>query len=109
MARDAGLEQIVNDALRGQPGMISKGMFGGWVWMQHGNLLCGARTDGLLVRLGKENVAWALAVPGITGMMSGTRPMRGWVRASHLAYGDGLIFAQLIEGALAFVATLPRQ
>ncbi|AFL90589.1 hypothetical protein Terro_4392 [Terriglobus roseus DSM 18391] len=109
MARDAGLEAMVNDALRGQPGLITKAMFGGWVWMQHGNLLCGAKTDSLLVRLGKDNVAWALELPGVTAMMSGTRPMRGWVRASAEAYGGGATFDPLIAGALAFVATLPRK
>jgi hypothetical protein len=109
MARDAGLEAMVNDALRGQSGLLAKGMFGGWVWMQHGNLLCGARTDGLLVRLGKDNVAWALDVPGIAGMMSGTRPMRGWVRATPEAYGESAVFDRLIAEALALVATLPRK
>jgi hypothetical protein len=109
MARDPGLEAMVNDALRGERGLTGKSMFGGWCWMQHGNLLCGARTDGLLVRLGIGNDGWALAVPGIIAMMSGTRPMRGWVRASPEAYGESAVFDRLIAGALAFVQTLPRK
>ena len=28
-------------------------MFGGWAWLLRGNLVCGAREDGLLARLGK--------------------------------------------------------
>jgi len=30
-------------------------MFGGLAWLAHGNLLCGARDAGMLVRLGKDN------------------------------------------------------
>jgi hypothetical protein len=42
-------------------------------------------------------------------MMSGSRPMRGWVRAAPEAYGESVVFDRLIAGALAFVQTLPRK
>ena len=44
--------------------ITEKAMFGGWAWLLNGNLLCGARHDGMLVRLGKGNEAWALATSG---------------------------------------------
>lgn len=57
-------------------------MFGGRMWLLHGNLLCGAREEGMLVRLGKGQDAWALEVDGIEPMYPGTRRMRAWVRAA---------------------------
>ncbi len=109
MARDRGLEALLNDELRSVRGITEKGMFGGWVWLLNGNLLCGARMEGMLVRLGKDNVAWALQTPGITPMYSGTRRMQGWVLADSQAYGDDALRQKLIERALEFVRTLPAK
>ena len=50
MARDAGLEEMIRDELRGVHDISEKAMFGGWAWLLRGNLLCGARHDGMLVR-----------------------------------------------------------
>ena len=62
MTRDRGLEELLNDTLLSVKGLTQKPMFGGWAWLVNGNLVCGARTDGMLVRLGKENEAWALKI-----------------------------------------------
>ena len=51
MARDKGLEELLADELRPESGVTEKAMFGGWAWLVNGNLLCGARDDGMLVRL----------------------------------------------------------
>ncbi|EQD26542.1 hypothetical protein B1B_19545, partial [mine drainage metagenome] len=59
MARDRFLEELVNDELRSEPGVTDKAMFGGWAWLLNGKLLCGARDDGMLVRLGKGKDTWA--------------------------------------------------
>ncbi|SFR94710.1 TfoX N-terminal domain-containing protein [Dyella sp. OK004] len=107
MARDKGLEELLSDELSDVPGLTQKAMFGGWAWLLHGNLLCGARDDGLLVRLGKGNDAWALRLPGIAPMISRDRPMQGWVRAAPEAYGDDPLRHQLVESALEFVRSLP--
>jgi hypothetical protein len=65
MARDKGLEELLSEHLVGIPGLTQKIMFGGLAWLLHGNLLCGARHDGMLVRVGKDNERWALKIPGI--------------------------------------------
>ena len=62
--RNKVLEQLLGDDLAQVRGITEKAMFGGWAWLLNGNLLCGARNDGMLVRLGKGNDAWALATPG---------------------------------------------
>jgi len=109
MARDSGLEELVDDELRSVPGITAKAMFGGWAWMLKGNLLCGARADGMLVRLGKGNDAWALALNGVKPMISRGRHMHGWVRADSSVYGDDRTRHKLIAGALKFVNSLPRK
>ena len=57
MARDRGLEELLNDRLESVSGLTQKAMFGGWAWLVNGNLLCGARVGSMLVRLGKEHEA----------------------------------------------------
>jgi TfoX N-terminal domain len=109
MARDKGLEELVNDELRSVHGITEKAMFGGWAWLLNGNLLCGARDDGLLVRLGKDNEAWALRMPGIVPMISGARRMYGWVRADSQAFGDDALRQELVTRAIDFVRTLPAK
>ena len=109
MARDKGLEEILNDHFEGMPGITQKAMFGGWAWLVDGKLLCGARDDGMLVRLGKNNDAWALANRGIVPMMSRGRRMHGWVRAAPEAYGDDALRHKLLEAALDFTRSLPEK
>jgi len=109
MARDRGLEDLVEAELQTTAGLSRKAMFGGWAWLRYGNLLCGARVDSLLVRLGKGQDGWALAIDGIVPMVSGGRTMPGWVRASADAYGDEELLRRLIAAAVAFNGTLPPQ
>jgi TfoX-like protein len=109
MARDQGLEAIVNDELTGVKGITQKAMFGGHAWLVHGNLLCGARHDGLLVRLGRDQDEWALKTAGITPMITRGRIMNGWVRASAEAYGDDGLRRKLLNAALEFNRSLPNK
>jgi len=109
MARDAGLEAVLHDEIGSVAGVTSKAMFGGWAWLLGGHLLCGARHDGMLIRLGKGNDAWALATEGIEPMLSRGRHMYGWVRASANVWGNDAQRAKLLDAALAFVRTLPAK
>jgi hypothetical protein len=109
MARDKGLEELLNEALNGVRGLTQKGMFGGWAWLVNGNLLCGARADSMLIRLGKENEAWALEIPGVAPMMMKERRMHGWVRAAPAVYGDDVLRQKLLKAALAFNKSLPKK
>ena|ERR1700733_7286526 len=107
MARDPGLEQVLREQLRDIPNLSEKAMFGGQAWLMEGNLLCGARHDGVLIRLGKGNDAWALKTAGIEQMISRGRLMPGWVRVSPMTFGDEKLAGELIDAAIKFVQTLP--
>lgn len=109
MARDAGLEELLKEQLGNRPGLSEKAMFGGWGFLLNGNLLCAAREDGMLTRLGKGNDDWALKLPGIIPMISRGRHMQGWVRAGAEAYGDDALRGRLLDAALAYVDTLPAK
>ena len=82
-------------------------MFGGWAWLLNGNLLLGARSDGMLARLGKGNDGWALGLPDVAPMTMRGRAIAGWVRAGPAACDDDALRSRLIEAALGFVRGLP--
>ena len=109
MARDEGLEQLLREDLAGESGLTETLMFGGRAWLLNGNLLCGARDDGMLARLGRDRDGWALALPDIVPMIARGRPMQGWVRAGPAAFGDDALRRRLIDAALAFVRSLPAK
>jgi hypothetical protein len=97
LARDEGLEEMLRADLEAIPGLTEKAMFGGRAWLLNGNLLCGARDDGMLVRLGKNKDGWALQLPDIAPMISRGRQMQGWVRAGPSAFGDDALRQKLLD------------
>jgi hypothetical protein len=99
MARNKVLEELLGDDLAQERGITDKAMFGGRAWLLYGNLLCGARDDGMLVRLGK----------GIAPMITQGRPMQGWVRAAPEAYEDDALRRKLLKAALDFTGSLPKK
>jgi len=107
VARDEGLDELLREDLEAEPGLTETAMFGGWAWLLNGNLLCGARDDGMLIRLGRDKEGWALKLPDIVPMISRGRRMHGWVRAGADAFGDDVLRRKLINSALAFVRSLP--
>jgi hypothetical protein len=109
LARDKGLEELLADNLAGVQGLTQKAMFGGLAWLVNGNLLCGSRDDGMLVRLGKDNDAWALRIAGVAPMVMQGRKMSGWVRAAPEVYGDDALRKKLLKAALDFNRTLPKK
>ena len=105
MARNKGLEQLLSDNLAGVQGLTQKAMFGGLAWLVNGNLLCGSRDDGMLVRLGKDNDAWALKIPGVAPMVMQGRKMTGGVRAAPEVCGADGLRKKLLKAALEFNRT----
>lgn len=109
MARDAGLEEVIHELLAGVDGLSEKRMFGGLAWLLDGRLLCAARADGALVRLGKGQDSWALTCDGVEPMVVRGRPMGGWVWVAPESFTDESLAARLIDAALAFVRGLPSE
>lgn len=108
MPRDPGLEELVLNGLGNPPGLTEKAMFGGWAFLLHGNLPGGARKGSLMLRVGPENEAWALALPGVIPVVMRGRRMKGYVRATPEAYANDAVRQRLLEAALAFTHSLPE-
>lgn len=109
MARDEGLEELLRDDLSAETELTERAMFGGRAFLISGNLLCGARDDGMLARLGADRDGWALKHPDVFPMISRGRRMRGWVRAGPTAFGDDALRRQLLAAALDFTRGLPAK
>lgn len=106
MAYDEGLAARVRDLLD-RPGVSEKRMFGSLVFFLDGNMACGVKDDGLLVRLAADDRDAALGEPGTRPFDLSSRPMRNWlvVDAGSLAADDDL--RRWVGRGLAFAATLP--
>ncbi|MCK0138692.1 TfoX/Sxy family protein [Aliiroseovarius sp. F47248L] len=107
MAYDEGLYELLKDDLADLQGLEEKRMFGGVAFMLNGNMLCGVHMDGAMYRVGKENEAAALAVPGAKPMAFTGRRMGGFIDAGPEAMAAEDARAALLHLALEYVTTLP--
>lgn len=106
MALDEQLTAHVRAALAGAPGMAEVKMFGGIGFMLNGNMLAAASDRGLLVRVGKERQAEALARPGSSLMVMNGRAMNGYVRVPARGLDLSTVTSWL-DLARQHVASLP--
>ncbi len=79
MAYDEFLGTRVRAALGPLPGLVEKKMFGGICFLVNGNMDCGVIKDDLIVRVGPDKHATALARPHVRSFDFSGRPMAGWV------------------------------
>lgn len=94
--------------LGAMPGLSERRMFGALCVMLHGNMLCGVRDGGVMIRVGKPNMGDALALDGVEpAEMGGGRRMAGFVEVNSaaLAYDD--VIAPLLDLAFRFCRSLP--
>jgi hypothetical protein len=79
MALDEDLADRMRAVLAGTGAVREVKMFGGLCFMLNGNMVAGTSRRGLLVRVGKDRHAQALARPGAKPMEMSGRPMEGYV------------------------------
>ena len=79
MAYDEELAARVRDEMAPQPGVVERHMFGGLAFLVDGNMACCVTREGLMVRVGPDDAATALAEPGAGPMEMGGRTMKSWV------------------------------
>jgi hypothetical protein len=84
-------------------------MFGGTCFMLAGNMLVGASTRGLLVRVGKEAHAKAIARPHARPMVMRGREMEGYVFVDPAGVASDADLRGWLNLALAYVGTLPAK
>ena len=102
---DLELAGAVRSALSRVKAVSEVKMFGGIGFMLNGNLLVGASSRGLLLRVGKDRQSQVLSRPGTRPMEMRGRIMEGYV------YVDPPIASDAVRGwvdmARSFVRTLP--
>lgn len=94
-------------ALPGRLAIREQRMFGGLCFMLNGHMLVAPLKDGgLMVRVGPDRLAEALAQPGAEPMTMTGRTMKGFVVVSGDALEDDEALEAWIGRARAFVGTL---
>jgi TfoX/Sxy family transcriptional regulator of competence genes len=106
VAFDEALAERVRDRVRPRDGGAERRMFGGLCFLDHGNMTVGVMGDDLLVRVGAEAKADALASPGSREFDFTGKPMKGFVVVDGSVLDDDILDGW-IDRAYAFVATLP--
>ena len=102
------LAASVRAALVGTGAIREVRMFGGIGFMLNGNLVAAASRRGLLLRVGKDRQAKALAQSGARPMVMRGRTMEGYVYVDPPALNK-LAIQDRLRLAVAYVQTLPRK
>jgi hypothetical protein len=81
---------------------------GGLAFMVNGALCCSVGSASLLVRVGSEGRAAALALPHVTAMRLGRRTMRAFVRVAPEGYAGRKLAQWLARGVAAGAGAVKR-
>ncbi|MDH4228720.1 MAG: TfoX/Sxy family protein [Nitrospirota bacterium] len=106
MAFDTGLHTRVAEALAGHP-IAEKRMFGGVGFLLGGHLACGILKDDLIVRVGADRYAAALARDHVRVFDITGKVMKGWVMVAPEGVSEDRDLAHWVQAGVAFARTLP--
>jgi TfoX/Sxy family transcriptional regulator of competence genes len=105
MAYDEALAERVRQLLAERDDVVEKRMVGGLSFVVGGSLCCGVNNMGLVVRVGADGRAQALAQPHVQPLMMGKKVVAGFVCVAPAGCrGAGL--RRWVKTGLAVVATL---
>jgi len=105
MSAEDELATHIRTALAGAGTIREVKMFGGLGFMLNGNMIAAASDRGLLVRVGEQHEAEALARPGAEPMLMNGRTMKGYVRVKTEL--DARSAKSWLRLGRSFVETLP--
>jgi TfoX/Sxy family transcriptional regulator of competence genes len=109
MAYDEETAERVRKLLSGRGDVVPKKMMGGLCFMVGGNMCCVVSgKGGLLVRVGPDAFARALAEPHVGPMEMSGRVMTGFVRVAPEGYRTDSMLRKWVERGLAFVTAMPK-
>jgi TfoX/Sxy family transcriptional regulator of competence genes len=106
MAFDELLADRVRACLQQVAGVSEKKMFGGLAFMTGGHLTVGVYGDGLIARIGAQDMNAATDEPGVRPFDMTGRPMRGIVVINSAVLDDHTL-DRWIGQARSYVAGLP--
>jgi TfoX/Sxy family transcriptional regulator of competence genes len=106
MAFDELLADRIRTCLQQVAGVSEKKMFGGLAFLTGGHLTVGVYGDGLIARIGPQDMAAVTAEPGVRPFDMTGRPMRGIVVIDSAELDDKAL-DRWIGQARSYVAGLP--
>src|SRR5688500_4687974 len=109
MAYDESLARRVRVFLANQTELSERKMFGGLAFMVRGNMCCGIVGDELMVRVGPEQYAAALAQPHAREMDFTGRPMTGMVMVAAAGLATDEALEQWVRQGVTFASSLPSK
>lgn len=107
MAYDEKLAARIRTALAGQPGVTERKMMGGLCFMRAGNMCCGVTGDALMVRVGQDGYAAALAKPHVRPLEFAGRRPGGFVLVDPAGFARS--FAKWLQTGIDVAQALPQK
>lgn len=109
MAFDEGLAQRIRELLEDDPRVSEKKMFGGVAFFAKGAMAAGIIGDELMVRVGPDMHAEAVARPHARPMDFTGRPMRGFVQVRPAGFEEDADLRAWLERGLAYAAAQQKK
>jgi len=106
VAYDEGLAQRVREVLD-RPGVTEKKMFGGLCFLVNGNMAAGIVGEELMLRVGPDRYAEALARPHAREMDFTGRALKGMVYVAAAGVEDDGALARWVAMGADFAGSLP--
>ena len=109
MAYDEVVAARVRRALSGRRGVAEKHMFGGVVFMLHGNMCIGVEGERLMARVGRDDYEATLDEPYVSPMDFTGKPLTGFVFVAPAGFVSDTDLGQWVARCVRYVETLPRK
>ncbi len=109
MAVDEDAAARLRRVLARRRGITEKKMMGALCFMAGGTMCCGVTGSALMIRVGQENFARALARPHVRPLKIGQRAARGFVLIDPPGYRTEAALRKWVEQGLAVAKTLGGQ
>jgi len=107
MAFDQGLAFRIEEFLTDTPGLITKKMFGGVVYLVNGNMACGVSQNALIVRLSVDDYSEALLKPFTRKFDMTGREMRGWILVDPPGLEEDIDLQTWVQIGIRYATSLP--
>lgn len=107
MPYDRDLADAIRARIGNHPALREKEMFGGIAFLIGGNMAVGVSNDELMVRVGKEAHAEAVARPATRTFDLSSRPMQGWVVVAPAGFPTDAELDEWIERGVRCAESLP--
>jgi hypothetical protein len=107
MAFDEGLAERIRERTAGRYALVERKMFGGLCFMLDGNMCFGISGSELMVRVGPDGFADALAQPHARVMDMTGRPMKGMVCVADVGVSEDEDLDAWLDRGARFAGSLP--